>query len=212
MTAQTAPCSAERPVRVRVATTADAAALAAFAARTFTATYARGGVGDVAASRPEDVRAYVDAHFTPARQRTELGDPAIVTVVADLAGDPGVDAGTSDAASGDASPWVGYAQLRLVPRAEAPPPAVCVGAHPRELLRFYVDHAWQGRGVADALMHAVLARARAEPGGADPIWLAVYQANARAVAFYRRHGFVVAGAGTFTMGGETQHDWLMRAG
>jgi ribosomal protein S18 acetylase RimI-like enzyme len=86
----------------------------------------------------------------------------------------------------------------------APPQA---GAQPAELARLYVDHAWQGRGVAAALLDAVSARAAA--AGATGLWLAVYQRNARAVAFYRRQRFVVAGAGTFRMGDELQHDWVM---
>ncbi len=195
-TAQTAPCSANAPVRVRVATPSDAADLAEFAARTFTTTYARGGVGPVANSRPEDVAAYVRTHFTPERQRVELADPALVTMIADVE-------------SAAAAEWAGYAQLRLRPHADAAPPAACAGAHPRELARLYVDHAWHGRGVGPALLRAVQARAQAEPGGADPLWLAVYQANARAVSFYTRYGFVVAGPGTFTMGAETQRDWFM---
>ena len=193
MTAQTAPDSAHPAVRVRVATSDDAPTLTAFAKRTFTATYARGGAGDVATSRPEDVDAYARASFTPERQRAELDDPAMVTFVAEDAG------GT----------WAGYAQLRVRATADAPAPPGCAGAHPRELARLYVASAWQGRGVAGTLMDAVHARAAAEPGGADPLWLAAYQANRRAVAFYRRRGFVVVGTTTFTMGRELQRDWLM---
>ncbi len=196
MTARTAPASADPTVRVRAATPDDAPALTAFALRTFTTTYACGGAGDVAASRPEDVAAYAGAHFTPARQRAELVDPALVTLVAEVVG-------------ASAPAWAGYAQLRLRPAADAPTPPPCAGPHPRELARLYVDPAWQGRGVAGALMDAVERRVRAEPGGADPLWLATYQANARAVAFYRRRGFVVAGEATFTMGAERQRDWLM---
>lgn len=191
------PAPAIPPVLVRVADVADAEALAACAARLFTTTYARGGHGPVAASRPEDVAAYVRGHFTAARQRAELADPALVTFVAEFVAE--------DAAGG----WAGYAQLRLWPSADAPTPAACAGPAPRELARIYVDPAWQGRGVAPLLLDAVEARARAEPGGADPLWLAVYQANARAVGFYRRRGFAVAGAARFTMGDETQADWLM---
>ena len=186
---------------MRVATPDDADALAAFAARTFTATYARGGSGAVATSAPEDVAAYVSASFTPDRMHAELADPALVTFIA-----------AAVALPTDATPpgaWAGYAQLRLSPPAGTPVPPPCAGPHPRELARLYVDHAWQGRGVADRLVDAVVARAQGEPGGADPLWLAVYQANARAVAFYRRRNFVVAGTTTFTMGAERQHDWLM---
>ncbi len=196
MMARTAPSLTDPGLRLRIAAPDDAPALAAIGARLFTGTYARGGDGPTAASRPEDVAAYVDAYFAPERQRAELRDAALVTFVAERA-DTAIPT------------WAGYAQLRLRPSAGAPTPSPCEGAHPRELSRLYVDPAWHGRGVAGALMDAVQMCARAEPGGADPLWLAVYQANARAVAFYRRRGFVVAGEATFTMGAELQRDWLM---
>lgn len=137
----------------------------------------------------------MDAHFTPERQRAELRDSALVTLVAEIA-------------NAHRPTWAGYAQLRLHPSVDAPTPPQCEGAGPRELSRLYVDRAWHGRGVAGALMDAVQTQAQAA-GGADPLWLAAYQANARAVAFYRRRGFVVVGEATFTMGAEVQRDWLM---
>ncbi|GJG86704.1 hypothetical protein tb265_18850 [Gemmatimonadetes bacterium T265] len=200
-TARTAPDSAGPPVRLRVAMADDADALTAFAARAFTGTYARGGSGVTATSRPEDVAAYVAERFTPERQRAELADVDLVTLVAEVP--------TMEVPTGGAAEWAGYAQLRRRPSAAAPTPSACAGAHPRELARLYVAPAWHGRGVAGMLMDAVQVRASAEPGGADPLWLAVAQANVRAVAFYRRCGFVVAGATTFTMGAECQDDWLM---
>ena len=57
----------------------------------------------------------------------------------------------------------------------------------RELDWMMVDPAFHGRGVADALM-----RSGMEWLGADrPMWLNVIQHNARAVGFYRKHGFEV---------------------
>jgi ribosomal protein S18 acetylase RimI-like enzyme len=171
---------------IRRALPADAAALAGFAARLFRETY--GPAADPAlsgGSRAEDVEAYVGPHFTPARQAAELADPALTTFVA--------------VASNGA--FAGYAQLR------APSPHPAAGPRGAELARLYVDPAWQGRGVADALMAAVTAAAR--EGGAPALWLAVLRRNARAVAFYHRHGFTPAGTSTFPMGAEVQHDWIM---
>ncbi len=172
--------------RLRRAEVADAAALAAFAARLFRETY--GPAADPAlsgGSRPEDVEAYVAPHFAPALQAAELADPALTTLVAEAA----------DGA------FAAYAQLR----APSPHPAAPPGA--AEVARFYVDWPWQGRGVAGALMAALVDAARA--AGARALWLAVLQRNARAVGFYRREGFRVAGTGTFRMGAEVQHDWIM---
>ena len=172
--------------RLRRAVPADAAALAAFAVRLFRETY--GPAADPAlsgGSRPEDVEAYVAPHFGPALQAAELADPALTTLVAE----------TDDGA------FAAYAQLR----APSPHPAAPSGA--AEVARFYVDWPWQGRGVAGALMAALVDAARA--AGATALWLAVLQRNARAVGFYRREGFRVAGTGIFRMGAEVQDDWIM---
>ncbi len=172
--------------RLRRAAPADAEALAAFAARLFRETY--GPAGDPAlggGSRLTDVDAYAGPHFGPDRQRGELADPALTTLVAE----------------GPGGALAAYAQLR------APSPHPDAGPAAAELARFYVDRPWQGRGVAGAMMAAVVDAAGAS--GAPALWLAVLQRNARAVAFYRRHGFRVAGTSTFRMGAEVQDDWIM---
>jgi len=178
------------PAPPRRAVDADAERLAAFAARLFRETY--GPAGDPAlsgGSRADDVEAYAGPHFAPAVQRAELADPALTTLVVEAA-----DAGGRAALAA-------YAQVR------APSPHPAAGPAAAELARFYVDRPWHGRGVADALMGAAVDAARG--AGAPALWLAVLGRNARAVGFYRRHGFRVAGAGTFRMGREVQHDWIM---
>ena len=187
--AQPAPDAAV--ARLRRATAADAPGLAAFAARLFRDTY--GPAGDPAlsgGSRPDDVEAYVAPHFAPAVQAAELADPELTTLVAEAA----------DGASA-ADAFVAYAQVR------APSPHPMVGSRAAEVVRFYVDAPWRGRGVADALMAAAVGAARA--AGAPALWLSVLQRNARAVGFYRRHGFQSAGTSTFRMGAEVQDDWIM---
>ena len=61
--------------------------------------------------------------------------------------------------------------------------------------------------MAGPRLAAVVEAARAAAAG--QLRLAVYQRNVRAVAFYRRQGFEVAGTGRFRMGAEVQDDWLM---
>ena len=87
---------------------------------------------------------------------------------------------------------VGYAML-------TPP------AHPNlqqegdlELKRIYLLGPWQGGGNGKALLDRVLSRAHAR--GAKRILLAVYERNARAVAFYERAGFVHVGETVFMVG------------
>ncbi len=184
------------PIAVRRAVLADAERLAEFAAHAFRATYGPGTPHDEGGgSRPEDVEAYVRGAFAPARQRTELDDGDTVTLLAEAGG-----------------AVAGYAQLRLAAAATAaaaddPPPPPEAGARPVEIARFYVDRAWQGRGVAGALFEA--ARAVAAEHGASALWLRALQRNARALAFYRRRGFRAVGTAVFRMGDERQDDWVM---
>lgn len=181
---------------------ADAGALAAFAARTFTETYAP-------TSRAEDVAAYVAAHFGPAAQRAELADPTLRTLlVVEATGEP--------AAAGERladGALRAYAQLRRAPLpADAPRlpgAALPPGDGWAELARLYVDRPAHGRGLAARLLAAVAAEARAV--GADRLWLAAWQGNARALAFYRKHALAPVATATFAMGAELQHDWLLAA-
>jgi ribosomal protein S18 acetylase RimI-like enzyme len=185
-------------VSIRRAEPADAPALAAFAAACFRATY--GPDADPAAgggSLAADVAAYVDGCMDRAHFAADLVDASCATFVAEA---------TERA-------LVGYAQLRV----PSPAPAGAavddvvegvVDDVAAELARLYVAPAWQGRGIAPALLDAV--QAEAARAGARVLWLAVYRRNARAVGFYRRRGFAVAGAATFRMGAEVQDDWVMR--
>jgi diamine N-acetyltransferase len=121
----------------RRASLADAARLAAFAARTFTQTYA-------ADNTPQDMRDYLASAFSTEKQSVELSDPAMITVLAE---------------SGD--DFLGYAQLR---RGAAPP---CVPQRgPVEIYRFYVDAPAHGTGVAQRLMDSAVEAAR-DLGGTD---------------------------------------------
>ena len=77
-----------------------------------------------------------------------------------------------------------------------------------EIWRFYVDRSRHGRGVAQSLMDRCLAEARAV--GADSVKLAVWEHNPRAIAFYTKCGFEVAGSQPFVLGTEVQRDFVMR--
>ena len=155
---------------IRPATPADAAALAAFGARTFRETFEPD-------NRAEDVAAYVDVTYSVARQEAEIADSRRTTLMAESFSD-----------------LVAFAQTRE-------------GDAPIELLRFYVDRAWHGRGVAHTLMAAVFAAARAR--GAQTLWLGVWEHNARAIAFYHKHGFEDVGSHEFVLGTDHQIDRLM---
>ena len=165
-------------IDIREATTADAPALASFGERTFRDAFA-------AQNRPEDVEAHVAATYSLERQRADLADPARLTLVAER----------------DAT-LVGFAQLR-----EGDAPACVGGPAPIELLRFYVDRAWHGRGLAQKLMAAVVAAAAARQ--ARTLWLGVWEHNPRAIAFYGKCGFQDVGSHGFVLGTDHQTDRIM---
>jgi ribosomal protein S18 acetylase RimI-like enzyme len=96
----------------------------------------------------------------------------------------------------------GYAQLR-----EGPAPACANGPDPIELLRFYVDSKWHGQGIAAAWMEQAIARARRR--GRRTLFLAVWERNPRAIAFYRKQGFREVGAQPFQLGQDVQTDRVM---
>ena len=96
----------------------------------------------------------------------------------------------------------GYGQLRW---AAAPD---CVAAHePAEIQRIYVDRDYHGKGVAQALMSALLDAAAS--GGADVVWLGVWENNPRAIGFYQKLGFRRVGEHVFHVGDDAQRDWIL---
>jgi len=73
-----------------------------------------------------------------------------------------------------------------------------------ELKQLYVLGAWQGRGVAAALMEWALATARAQ--GARTMVLGVFAGNVRAQRFYARYGFAEIGRNPFRVGQQIDDD------
>ena len=69
-----------------------------------------------------------------------------------------------------------------------------------ELISMWVAPFARGRGVGDALVNAVIEWAREQQ--ASSVVLGVLEGNERAVAFYRRHGFIPVGA---SVGTATEH-------
>jgi len=69
-----------------------------------------------------------------------------------------------------------------------------------ELISMWVAPFARGRGAGDALVNAVIEWAREQQ--ASSVVLGVLEGNERAVAFYRRHGFIPVGANVGTV---TEH-------
>lgn len=165
-------------ITVRKGAAADAAGLAELAAATFRDAFAT-------ANAPDDLALHLARSYGVAQQGAELADPGILTLIA---------------FEGEA--MAGYAQLC---RSEPPPSVATTGA--MELWRFYVSQSWHGRGVAQALMQAVVDAARAQ--GATSLWLGVWERNPRAQAFYRKAGFADVGSKVFVVGTDAQTDRVM---
>ena len=163
---------------IRRAAPPDAALLSELAERTFRTTFA-----------PHNSDANMALHcartYGAAIQTAEIADPTRVTVVAEVGGT-----------------LVGYAQLRC-----DHPTACVVAVRPAEIQRIYVDAPWHGRGIAQALMAAMLEHARI--AGADRVWLGVWERNPRARRFYEKSGFAIAGDHAFVLGREVQRDLVM---
>lgn len=128
-----------------------------------------------------DMESYTSVAFGETKQQRELETEGVVTLLGEEDGDT-----------------IAYAQIRLTPG--APHGDV-------EIARFYVDQAHHGRGIAQTLMDAVDAHARAL--GGMRLWLGVWEHNLRAIAFYRKRGFVQCGAHPFLLGTDLQTDWVM---
>jgi ribosomal protein S18 acetylase RimI-like enzyme len=168
-------------ISIRRGVLADAPALAHFAARTFAEAF-----GDVTA--PADLSAHLANTYTPALQAAELADPDVITLLA-LLGD-GI---------------VAYAQVRR----NAAVPSCIERSDVVEVQRFYADSSVRGAGVAQQLMERAL-DAAIELGGRHA-WLGVWQENERAVAFYRKAGFVPVGTTVYVVGSDHQTDHVMLA-
>ena len=78
---------------------------------------------------------------------------------------------------------------------------------PGEIQRIYVVDEWHGQGVAQALMGACIDELKQR--GCDAAWLGVRERNPRAIAFYRKSGFIEVGGYVFRLGEDSQQDVIM---
>jgi molybdopterin-guanine dinucleotide biosynthesis protein A len=142
-------------------------------------------------NRVEDTREYLAEHFTPAALARLLADPSCQVLVLEQGG---MGLGWALLIAGTrAPPWAGSGEpVRRPAGSEV------------EIRRFYVDARLQGTDASVLLLRECLDRASAL--GAGSVWLAVWERNARAQAFYAKHGFRRVGAQPFQFGSDTQLD------
>jgi GNAT superfamily N-acetyltransferase len=131
---------------------------------------------------------YVTSHYTPDRQRQEIEAADSVVLLAEASGD-----------------LMGFT---WVCRGEAPASVTVPDAV--NLARIYVNPSAQSSGVGRQLMRAAEAEARGM--GGSLLWLAVWEKNPRAVAFYRREGFTEIGRTGFPDDPDPECDLVMAKG
>ena len=134
----------------------------------------------------DELATHLAQDFGEAQQLAEIRDPSVSSFLVEMDGDT-----------------LGFAQLRRAPLAVGDGPDAEV-----ELWRIYLDRSLHGRGVARRLLAELGQEARSF--GATGIWLAVWEKNERAIAFYRKHGFESAGRQDFHVGGEVHCDLVLR--
>ncbi len=168
-------------VAVRMCTLADAPRLAFVGAATLLDAYAGFLPGDALVE-------HAARHHRAAAYEAELARPQSRAWLAEV--EP-------------AAAPVGYAMLT------APDlPAELVGPGDLELRRIYVLTRFHGDGAGRQLMEAAIAAARGQ--GAPQLLLGLHPENHRAMAFYRKHGFVQIGTRRFHLGAVPFEDPVMR--
>lgn len=137
------------------------------------------------ANTAEDMDLHCSISYGAAIQAGEIANPEMVTLLSEEAGR-----------------LVGFAQLCW-----GSAPACVVGGAPGEIQRLYVAADWHGQGVAHELMRACVDELQAR--ASDVVWLGVWERNPRAIAFYRKCGFVEVGDHVFPVGSDPQRDIVM---
>jgi diamine N-acetyltransferase len=165
-------------VNIRYGNTDDVVLLSELGAKTFYDTFAKDNT-------PENIKAYLKKSFSPEIQLTELADPNIIFLIAELDGIP-----------------IGYAKLRMNSKDES-----VKGKKPIELERIYSIQEYLGKGIGKELMKASIREAKER--GCDSIWLGVWEKNKRAIDFYRKWGFKEVGTHIFKLGDDPQNDFVM---
>ena len=163
----------------RLAHPSDAAELAAFGAESFVAAYGH-------ALRPADLGLHVVRTYSEALQLGEIADPASWTLIADREGE-----------------LVGAVLLRWA----SPPVDLAPELHWAEIGRFYVAKPYWRTGISTDLMVAALRSIRERQG--PIVWLQAWERAERALAFYRKWGFLEIAETSFRVGSEVQRDLIL---
>jgi ribosomal protein S18 acetylase RimI-like enzyme len=89
-----------------------------------------------------------------------------------------------------------------------PAPTLVQGDASVELCKLYVADEYHGQGVASQLMERSIGEAIKV--GYEMMWLFVWEQNARAISFYRKHGFTTVGGHDIYIGEVLFRDFVMQ--
>jgi len=156
----------------------DAKMLSELGAKTFYDSFARDNT-------PENIAIYLKKSFSIDIQKTELSNPEIVFLIAEMEGIP-----------------IGYVKLNLNHDHDSQ-----IDPKAMELERIYAEQEYIGKGVGKELMQAC--RNEAKQRGCDRIWLGVWEKNPRAIGFYKKWGFKEVGTHLFMLGNDPQKDFIL---
>jgi diamine N-acetyltransferase len=138
-----------------------------------------------AVNTAEDMSIHCQASYSEVIQADEIANPDMVTFLCE-----------------NEEGLVGFAQLRW-----GSAPSFVLAQTPGEIQRLYVVDDWHGKGVAQALMNSCIEEMKGR--GSDVVWLGVWERNPRAIAFYKKFGFVEVGDHIFPLGSDPQRDVVM---
>lgn len=178
------------PCEIREATTADAAAVAELARRTFP---------DACPPElgPQAIAEFIETYLTPEKFAHYLADPERRIWLASAGGQLHAYCMVIFGLRPEDEEGAREVRHRL-PKGRV-----------AEVSKFYVDRAARGTGLARALMDRVMLDVASASPTVRGLWLGTNRSNVRAITFYERCGWKVTGSRTFDVGGEPQDDVII---
>ena len=165
---------------IRTGTVGDAPLLSRIGAETFLATY-----GGKENPDQEDILRYISIAYDEEVIRKELIDEGFRYLIAESGNEP-----------------AGYARLKIGSYTKD-----LAAKRPLEISRIYLLPQFQGSGLGKKLMERCFEEA--ERFSCDAIWLSVWRQNEKAIGFYERMGFKIAGTVFFDLAGTLHEDLMM---